>query len=764
MEKKLANYQRFFEDQIREHDNEYKDVALSPIGISMQENKCFFGTIVGTDNASGSIILKVRKGHAPRLKILMDMCVLRKASFDDLGANINSWRITLSDFVNNKNYHTPFVDLKPLRYIKKNDTSYDYLKCEGCTVELYANIESAIQKGVTPWFILVDKLPPTQYLRNLIDYIDRCPEDEDLLLEPKITYPQWEPEELTNKDDIPGRLIEVLEKDGICIVQGPPGTGKSYSIAEVANRYLNKGKVVCATSMSNKGLTELIEKKPLNSAREDGKIFKTLLTAEESKRIPGTQPANRELSVGAGELLCATYYKLSSKISGIVLNSEDAPLYDLVIIEEASQAYLTAIAAFRKLGKHCLIVGDPMQLPPIVLTEDKNDYKAWNVPVQANGLMTYALGSNVKCFRITTSYRLVPASTSLTKVFYNGSLKSVLDKPISFSQVSQNLYFPEAGGTIIQYLRGAKDIICSDAALEVMHKIVADIIQNYPDRKIAIISPFIKTVEKLQREFYYDHQEADITVDTVDRVQGMTVSYTIVYYPNRKIDFELNENRFNVATSRSESTTLILADMPLLGYPSTASTVHNYLSQCPYIENGKLVFPEGTEKQQETEKSGLKVLGKIDLSKAGRPNKEIRNDRVNYYVIDTNAFVNCPTIIEKIDPKYTILLSAKVVDELDNLKVKTSGETLANIQSALRSINHQMDKRKIRMEEADPSLLPPEMNRKNADNLILSVALKYLGDNPILITSDNGLQVKAKGLGVTTISLTDFLKNNSNQK
>jgi rRNA-processing protein FCF1 len=763
MDKKLVNYQRFFEDQIREHDNEYKDVALSPIGQSMQDNKCFFGTIVGTDNESGSIILKVRKGHAPRLKILMDMCVLRGPSFDELGQNIGSWRISLQEFVNNKRYHTPFVDLKPLRYIKKNDPAFDFLKCDGCTIDLYSNIESALKKGVSPWFILVDKLPPTQYLRNLIGYIDRCHEDPDLLLEPKITYPQWTPEELTNKDDIPGRLIESLEKDGVCIVQGPPGTGKSYSIAEVANRYLDKGKIVCATSMSNKGLTELIEKKPLTNARTEGRVYKTLLTAEETKRIPGTKMANRELVVGNGELLCATYYKLSSKIHCIVLNSEDTPIYDLVIIEEASQAYLTAIAAFRKLGVHCLIVGDPMQLPPIVLEEDKNDYKSWNVPVQANGLMTFALGSNVKCFRITTSYRLVPASTSLTKVFYNGSLSSVLDKPLSFSQVSHNLYFPVAGGTIIQYLKGAKDIICSDAALSVMHTVVADIIQNYPDRKIAIISPFIKTVEKLQREFYYDHQEADITVDTVDRVQGMTVSYTIVYYPNRKIDFELNENRFNVATSRSESTTLILADMPLIGYPTTAATVHEYLSQCPYIEDGRMVFPAEITKQSGQTQGGIQPLGKIDLSSTKKPNKEIRSDRVNYYVVDTNAFVNCPTIIEKIDPRYTVLLSAKVVDELDNLKVKTSGDTLSNIQAALRSINHLMDKRKIRMEEADPSLLPQEMNRKNADNLILSVALKYLGDNPILITSDNGLQVKAKGLGVTTISLSEFLKNTSSR-
>ena len=542
-------------------------------------------------------------------------------------------------------------------------------------------------------------------------------------------------------------------------MQGPPGTGKSHTIADIAQTYINEGKTVCVTSMSNKGLTELIEKRPLNDARSNGRIYKTLLTAEELKRIPGTKPASRDLTVGKGEMLCATYYKLSSKIPSIIIGL-DAPLYDLLVIEEASQAYLTTIAAFRKLGRHCLIVGDPIQLPPIILNEDKNEYKIWGVPTQANGLMTYALGSTHKCFRITTTYRLTSDAAALSGVFYNNSLASVLEKPLSFEEVSHKIYFLKNGGTIINYLEGANDIICSKAALDIMHTVVADIIQNYPMRKIAILSPFKKTVERLQEEFYYDNQEADITVETIDRIQGATVAYTILYFPNRRIDFALSENRFNVATSRSESTTLILADMPLLGYPTTPPTVNSYLIQCPHLENGTLVYPSESTVSK-AEQNSLKVLGRIDLSKHEKQKKEIRADRVNYYVIDTNVFVNCPDIIERIDPKFTILLSAKVIDELDSLKVKTSGETQNNVQKALRFINRQMDKRKIRMEEADPSLLPQEMNKKIADNLILSVALKYIGDNPILLTSDNGLQIKAKGLGVTTISLSDFLKQST---
>ena len=44
------------------------------------------------------------------------------------------------------------------------------------------------------------------------------------------------------------------------------------------------------------------------------------------------------------------------------------------------------------------------------------------------------------------------------------------------------------------------------------------------------------------------------------------------------------------------------------------------------------------------------------------------------------------------------------------------------------------------------------------DNFIFSVVLKYKKDNPILLTSDNGLQLKAKGLGITTITLKEFLR------
>jgi rRNA-processing protein FCF1 len=156
----------------------------------------------------------------------------------------------------------------------------------------------------------------------------------------------------------------------------------------------------------------------------------------------------------------------------------------------------------------------------------------------------------------------------------------------------------------------------------------------------------------------------------------------------------------------------------------------------------------------------LKVLGKIDLSKFEKKKKEIQEDKDNYYIIDTNVFVNCPEIISKIDKRYTVVLAAKVVDELDKLKIKLSAEDQKKVQDALRSINRQMSQRDVRMELSDANLLPADFDKRSPDNMILTVALKYKDDksNPILLTSDNGLMVKGMGLNITTISLKDFLK------
>jgi len=95
---------------------------------------------------------------------------------------------------------------------------------------------------------------------------------------------------------------------------------------------------------------------------------------------------------------------------------------------------------------------------------------------------------------------------------------------------------------------------------------------------------------------------------------------------------------------------------------------------------------------------------------------------------------------------------------LDYLKSSLMEEQKKNVQKALRIINECIDKRNIKMATADLTLLPNDFNKKSPVNLILSVALKFVNENPIMLTSDNGLQIKAKGLNIKTITLKDYLK------
>ena len=153
----------------------------------------------------------------------------------------------------------------------------------------------------------------------------------------------------------------------------------------------------------------------------------------------------------------------------------------------------------------------------------------------------------------------------------------------------------------------------------------------------------------------------------------------------------------------------------------------------------------------------VKVVGKIDLSNFERPKKELSSNKKNYYIIDTNVFVNYPDIINKIDKEYPVILSAKVTDELDRLKIKLDEQGKRNAEKALRALNNE-NSREILYEFADVSLLPYDFDKRSPDNMILSVALKYKDENPIMLTSDNGLQLKSKILGISTISLKSFLK------
>jgi DNA replication ATP-dependent helicase Dna2 len=636
----------------------------------------------------------------------------------------------------------------------------------GIEIDFSINISEA-EKMI---LLLGPSIPPFEYIVNLQKIVQfNQTEPVSSIIDQEFKSTSWQPVFLDNKNDIPNFILNQLELSDQLVLIGPPGTGKTYQIAEICKRICEKGKSVLVTSLTNRALIEVVQKPALIDLLQKGKVFKTKISTDEAKEIPKLQQT-KEINPQPGSIVLSTFFISSSEATKIT----SAPPFDYLIVDEASQALLAMFGAAKLLGKKNIWIGDTNQLPPVVaINEDKVRKKNYDFLV--DGLKALSDTSLFPIFQLTETYRLPIRGSNYTGLFYNNSLKSRAKTDIRFS-------YPEISSEISKFFnpKGGSTLIKTDLqngnkkpanAIEIVKLLVSNLMLVNEKIHVSILSNYIDTVKSLQKSIYGSIESPkNLLIETVARIQGLTTDIVIFVIPNSGYNHSLEKRLFNVATSRARRHTIIVADNNIISdYPNLDEDVKTYLSTLDkefsfYFNTSKNLI--SSEKQdtnhsaveETTEQTfGLKVLGNIDLSKFEKPKKEIVKDKENIYIIDTNIFVDYPDIISKIDKKYSVVLSAKVIDELDYLKISLTEDQKRNVQKALRLINESIDKRGIKMEIADSSLLPSDFSKKSPDNLILSVALKFKEENPILLTSDNGLQIKAKGLGLTTIKLKEFL-------
>jgi DNA replication ATP-dependent helicase Dna2 len=636
----------------------------------------------------------------------------------------------------------------------------------GVELDFSVNISEA-EKMI---LLLGPNKPPFEYIANLQKIVQtNYSENVSLILDQDFLTTNWQPSLLDNNNDISNFILSQLALTDQVVLIGPPGTGKTYQIAEICKRLCGQGKSVLVTSLTNRALIEVIEKPALENMLDEGKVFKTKISTDEAKEFPRLEQT-KEVNPQPGILVLSTFFIASSE----AVNLTDKPPFDYVIVDEASQALLAMFGAAKLLGKKNIWIGDTKQLPPVVaINEDKVSKKNYDILV--DGLKALSDTSSVPIFQLTETYRLPNRGSDYTGLFYNNSLKSKAktDIRLSFPELPNdvNVFFnPQGGSTLIK-----TDLEVGNKkpknALEIAKLLVAHLLTVNENLHISVLSNYIDTVKALQKSIYGSIDDPkNLLIETVARIQGLTTDVTIFVIPNSGYNHSLEKRLFNVATSRAKRHTIIISDKNIISsYPHLDEDVKMYLQKLndeysfyytteKKLIESKTIEPKETQVEEKPEsQTGLKVLGKIDLSKFEKPKKEIIKGKENIYIIDTNVFVDCPEIISKIDKQYQIILSAKVIDELDYLKISLTEEQRKNVHKAIKHINESFDKRNIKMDTADLALLPNDFNKKSPDNFILSVALRYKSENPIMLTSDNGLQIKAKGLGITTITLKAFL-------
>ncbi len=570
---------KFLEKQIELEEKKREKYLFTPMYIHFNANTAHHGELWAIDFRRQNLIVRFKKGGAPRLGIKMAGFAY---SIPSNQKDPNGWDFTFKTF--REQYSRKRTDLQPIFYLKNEDPAMHYIGFKGIDIEFMTIAKQLLNQGKHPGLVIADTDPPIQYLVNLISFIKNHPNDPILNMDMRYGIDSWVPRTFKNLNSRSTEVIDALKKEDEVIVQGPPGTGKSHLIAEVLAKYLKEGHTVCITALTNKALMEVAGKEGLKEWISLKKVFKANMTHEEQMQFPKLQPT-KDLTIPAGALLLGTYYKISEWYNMDNFNPIHFPTYDLIIIEEASQTFLATIAAFKKLAKKVIIIGDPIQLPPIV--QDQNNASTFhpNMLRFIRGLEYYAPNCESTAYMLEESFRLGPTACELTGIFYNNRLISVASTPNCIKISEQYLkYLPKSNGTLFV----SADIMGVDvkapAIISFFVEMVLDINSQNPKISIAALSPYKDTIKGIQGELGPKIRDMSrITVDTIDRVQGLTVDFTFFFLPVNNPSFSFNKNRFNVGTSRARAGTLIISYKYFKYFRGLDREVMDYINNTPVV-------------------------------------------------------------------------------------------------------------------------------------------------------------------------------------
>ena len=533
----------FYEKELEILELAYKAYFYSEARALRTQGRLFVVSFQGFDEKRGNMIVKCRIGATPRLKQPYS-CFTLPPEF----SIPSKWGdLTYKGLRKQAVVGSPLL---PLFYMKSENTEFLLIGCS----EIEVSFAEKLKKDTL--IVIAENEPPYEYLKNLKTIVESVPKNSAAgqILDSETDSETWSPDLITGEIDLPNKVITHLNDHDDIIIQGPPGTGKTYLMAQITEQLCAQNKSVLVTALTNRALGELAEKEHLNNLLSEGKVWKTHLNLDEKKRIPKLQLA-KEIMAMKGHLVLTTFYQMSK----VAIDLPKEPLFDYVILEEASQSFLATIAACKLLARKLIIIGDPMQLTPIYQQPHPEKIHL-RLNKIINGLETYAYNSKTYALRLTETYRLLPRAAKQTGIFYSDSLisKSPLLLPVNIDSTYKNLFHTE-GGTSIHYLNMANEGKTPISAINFIANLVQDIHQKNPKYTIAVLSPYVESAKKLQEKLHTLSNFDGLTIETIDRIQGLTCDITLFLIPFGA-SFALQTNRFNVATSRAKLCTLIITD------------------------------------------------------------------------------------------------------------------------------------------------------------------------------------------------------------
>lgn len=284
---------------------------------------------------------------------------------------------------------------------------------------------------------------------------------------------------------------------------------------------------------------------------------------------------------------------------------EPKQYFDMVIMDEASQCN-TAVALVPIIrGEQLLLVGDPQQLKPVILLDERNnlilkkrynitdEYDYRNKSVYQTFLSADAVSDEVL---LSYHYRCHPKIIGFNnKKYYNNKLNIR-----SSDNEKQPLEFIECH---------SKDTTLKNTS-ESEAKEIVHYVKTHPDKTIAVITPFVNQRNEIQEEL---NQSGIANVDcgTVHAFQGdekqeIIFSLALTDKTHEKTYSWLKNNKelINVATSRAKERLVIIGDMEQLNRLHHPGDDDDLFELCNYVSSNGITTI--TERAPESRALGIK--------------------------------------------------------------------------------------------------------------------------------------------------------------
>lgn len=343
----------------------------------------------------------------------------------------------------------------------------------------------------------------------------------------------------------------------ITLLQGPPGTGKTRTVLGVITALLARGERVLVCAPSNTATDEIVSR--LLPQLDDTKKMVHLIKGPGDKRA--------DLAKNMDLVVCTL------SMAGSPTMQRWGHMFPTVVVDEACQCVEPSVLIALSYGcKRLIMVGDPYQLPPTVLSkatmEAGYNRSAFQRLVQAG----YPL------IRLTKQYRMHPAIRSFpSHYFYEDTLEddtSLVDRVISHHKKwyfgPMLFYDTQTGcearsGTSVYNIQEARFVV------DILKQFRKEFPAKVHHSKIAVITPYraqIATIETLLLGLWGGEWPNMVRLNTVDAFQGCETDVVIFSsvrsssesrrgdgYP---IGFLADARRMNVAITRSRQSVWVV--------------------------------------------------------------------------------------------------------------------------------------------------------------------------------------------------------------